>query len=108
MAIQNHSKRPSYIAAKMDKQVKKRTGIDRHSRSLSICGLPVLRLVGAPECLRERWIKVSQGRSYHFAVMRFKFQAVGGQLYTALRAQCHDANHGYCLSITGFYNLTPA
>lgn len=108
MAIQNHSKRPAWVAAKMDVQVKKRTGIDRHSRSISICGLPVLRLVGAPEIVRERWHKVRRGRSYHFAVMRFKFQAVGGQLYTAMRVQCNDANHGYALSITGFYNLTPA
>lgn len=119
MAIANHSKRPAWLAAKMDKQVKQRTGIDRHSRSISICGLPVLCLVGAPEIVRERWIrkpasygvtlgKRIKGRTYHFAVMCFKFQAVGGQLYTAMRVQCHDANAGYALSITGFYNLTPA
>lgn len=118
MAIQNHSKRPAWVATKMDKQVKQRTGIDRHSRSINICGLPVLCLMGAPEIVRERWIRKPRkhdrdgnkikGRTYHFAVMRFKFQAVGGQLYTAMRVQCHDANAGYALSITGFYNLTPA
>lgn len=108
MAIQNHSKRPAYVAQRMDKLVKKRTGVTRHSTELFICGLKVKCLTTSPETLHECWYHKPQGRHWHFAVVRFSFQSEDGRLWTAKRAQTHDADHGYCLSITGFYDLKPA
>lgn len=107
MAIQNHSKRPAWVAQKMDKQVKRRVGIDRHNPQVKINGEAVM-FADTPEMIRERWCKNYGGRSYHFSIMRFKFRTADGRLFTALRGQCHDANAGYCLGITGFYNVKPA
>ncbi len=108
MAIRNHSKRPAWVAQRMDEQVKKRTGVTRHTTSITILGVPVVKLIGAPETLRERWYKKPRGRRYHFSIKRFVFQARDGQYWSALRAQTHDGDHGYCLSVTGFWNLKPA
>lgn len=108
MAIRNFSKRPAWVAQRMDDLVKKRTGVTRHQHQVTICGLKVQCFTDAPEIVRERWFKKPRGRNYHFAIMRFKFTDSNGQNWTALRGQVHDANHGYGLSITGFYNLTPA
>lgn len=107
MAIQNHSKRPAWVAQKMDKQVKQRLGITRHQPQTRILGQAVM-FADTPEMIRERWLGNRGGRKYHFSIWRFKFITENGQVFTALRGQACDANAGYCLSITGFYNIKPA
>lgn len=108
MAIQNRAKRPAWVAQRMETLVKQRTGITRHNTALTIKGLSVKNFIGAPEILRERYFRKPRGRRYYFAVVRFKFIAQDGQCYTVLRAQTHDADRGYCLSITGFWGLKSA
>ena len=116
MAIQNHAKRPAWVAAKMDAQVQARTGISRHNTELVICGVPVAEL-RSPEIVRERFYCVKTGHKksgaprYHtleFTLVRFMFKAKNGAWWTALRCQTHDRDRGYCVSVTGFWNLQSA
>lgn len=108
MTIRNHSKRPTWVAQRMDEMVKNRTGITRHTTSITICGLLVQCFTDAPQIVRERWYKKPLGRRYHFSIRRFRFRDVNGQEWTVLRGQTHDGDHGYALSVTGFYNLKSA
>lgn len=96
--------------------VKRRTGVTRKTVSLTICGLGVKRMIGSPVILRERWLHIPRrefckgcpkGRTYHFAVVRFAFEAADGRLYSAKRVQCFNANSGLLQSLTGFYSLQP-
>lgn len=98
-------RRKSEFAAKWQAKVKQRTGITRTDHKLIVKGIPMRGLLGAPEIVRERWYKKPMGRRYVFAIMRFRFQADDGSVWTALRGQCADGNRGYPLSLTGFYNL---
>jgi hypothetical protein len=105
MAMRNHSKRPAWAAERMEKQVRKRLGITRHDYTIVIHGVQMVGFVESPVTVRERFIKVPQGRSYHFAVKRFTMVDAQGCHWTALQAQAHDAHHGFALSVTGFYGL---
>lgn len=115
MAIQNHAKRPAWVAAKMDVQVLKRTGISRHNTDLFICRIPVASLK-SPEIVREKFYRVRAGTKksgrprYHtlcVSLVRVMFKAKDNAWWTALRCQTHDMERGYCVSVTGFWSLKP-
>ena len=106
--------RNKYYHLLREKQVKRRTGLSRKQQQLRIQGMAMF-LITSPEIVRERFIRVSKlddygssmsrGRTYHFAIWRYSLRSEDGRLWTALQAQCHDANHGWMLNVTGLYNL---
>jgi hypothetical protein len=107
----------SDFAEKRAKMIKRRTGLTRSNNTLVIGGLRVARIIGAPLTIRERQYHVARvnfarggkkGRTIHFALLRYTFQTADGRTCTALQAQAHDANHGYMLNVTGFWNVIPA
>lgn len=111
-AIRNHTKRSAHSSEHMRRQVYERTGLSRYNHQLVIHGVRIRKMLGAPEIVRERWVHVPtkfidmhkvKGRTYHFAVQRFTFEAFDGCQYTALRAVTFDANRGHVLSATGFW-----
>lgn len=117
-ATTNYAKRSAKLAARMEQQVQQRIGISRHNINLVICGVPVAELC-SPDLLRERFYRKRMSynkkrsgaplyHTYHFALVRFRFQGKDGGWYTALRCQTHDMDRGYCLSVTGFFSLKSA
>lgn len=115
MTIRNASKRSASRAAHIDAIVLARTGVSRHTRVLAIQGVRVQSFITAPVIVRERWIRVPRhynyagekirGRNYHFAILRYSFRGQDGLAYSALQGRVCNADKGYALSVTGFWNL---
>lgn len=100
--------RRKYFSEQRAKMIKRRTGLTHKNHTLIIRGITIQQIVGAPVIVRERWCRQPLGRSYHFMLLRYTLRTTGGDLWTALQAQTHDANRGYMLSITGFWDFKPA
>jgi hypothetical protein len=99
--------RNKYYRLLREKLVRRRTGLSRKNQQIKVNGL-AMALTASPEIMRERWFKVPRGRKYHFALLRYNLRSEDGRHWTALQVQCHDADHGWMLSISGLYNLKPA
>lgn len=115
MTIRNASKRSVKRAATIDAIVLARTGVSRHTRALAIKGVRVQGFITAPVIIRERWVHVprhynyagerKRGRNIHFAILRYSFRGADGLGYSALQGRVCNADKGYALSVTGFWNL---
>lgn len=97
--------RRKFYALKRETMLRKRLGLTRKNQQIRIGGMAMF-LTASPSIMRERWfISDYNGRKYHFAVLRYSLRSEDGRNWTALQGQCHDANRGYMLNVTGFWNL---
>lgn len=96
-------KRHSEQAVAWEKLVKKRTGVTRTQPQAIVKGMPIARLIGPPEIVRERWY----GQRLYFCILRFRFQTADGQIWTTLQARCISLRAKYTRSISGFWNVQP-
>ena len=94
-----------YYTALREKMLRKRLGLTRTNQQIRIGGMAVF-FTASPVILRERWfISALNGRKYDFVILRYSLRSEDGRTWTALQGQCHDANRGYMLNVTGLYNL---
>jgi len=104
---QKKARQKAWNAAK-EKLIRERTGITRHNHKLTIQGVPVHHLIGAPTIACERWGKNQFGTRIHVALLVYRLQADDGREFTVRQAQVHETKHGYMLTLSRFWGLTPA
>jgi hypothetical protein len=110
--------RRKYFKEKREKQLKRRTGLTRKNQQLFLRGVKVA-LAETPVLIRERIYRKYMGRhsrrtgapkcdNIHFSIWRYTFQGDNGTIYSVLQGKVFDADNGHCVSVTGFWGLTPA
>lgn len=104
---QQKTRQKAFNAAK-EKIIRERTGITRHNHKLTIQGIGVHHLIGAPIIARERWGVNKHETRIHVALLVYRLQADDGREFTVRQAQVHETRHGYMQRLSRFWGLTPA